>query len=217
MWKTLDRNDRGTPVTWLNPIIDPRVQQAIVAGLFLALGWVVNGYVTRRREDRMRAERVRDLQRALFAEIGNNVANLGSEAQLRAETGHLIERMEADPDFTPFIPKERGDLVFHSALEDLSVLPRVTIDPIVAYYAQINTIAAMAGDMRDADFRALGPERRRAIYRDYVEMKVQALRYGRLATYLIAVFARDGKDAAEAEADRLRSGVSIPGEDRSDP
>ncbi|PRY94579.1 hypothetical protein BCF33_0171 [Hasllibacter halocynthiae] len=195
---------------WLDPYIDPRVQQAVVAGLFLALGWVVNGWATRRREDRARADRVRDVQRALFAEIGNNVANLGSESQLRTETGGLIERMEEDPDFTPFIPRERGDMVFHAALEDLSVLPRVTIDPVVAYYAQISAIAALAEDMREADFRALGPTRRRAIYRDYVEMKVQALRYGQLATHLITVFAREGKEAAEIEAVRLRSGVPVP-------
>ena len=184
--------------------LDPRIWQAVVAGGFLALGWVVNGSRERRAARSLRAERLRDLHRALFAEIGVQVTNLGSEARIRADADALLDRMEAEEGFVPFIPRERGDTVFRSALEDLSILPRVTIDPIVAYYAQLAALAALTEDMRGAAFGRLAPDRRRAIYLDYVEMKVQAFRFGRIATHLIYVYAQDGKDVAEKKAAALK-------------
>ena len=184
--------------------LDPRIWQAVVAGAFVALGWVVNGARERRATRSLRAERLRDLHRALFAEIGVQVTNLGSEARIRADAAPLLERMEADEAFVPFIPRERGDAVFRSALEDLSILPRVTIDPIVAYHAQLAALAALTDDMRGAAFARLSADRRRAIYLDYVEMKVQAFRFGRIATHLIYVYAQDGKDVAEQKAAALK-------------
>ena len=184
--------------------LDSRIWQAVVAGTFLALGWLVNGARERRGARGLRAERLRDLHRALFAEIGVQVTNLGSEARIRADAAALLGRMDADEAFVPFIPRERGDAVFRSALEDLSILPRVTIDPIVAYYAQLSAIEAMAEDMRAAAFGRLAPDRRRAIYADYVEMKVQAFRFGRIATHLIYIYAQDGKDVAEEKAAALK-------------
>ena len=184
--------------------LDPRIWQAVVAGAFVALGWVVNGARERRAARALRAERLRDLHRALFAEIGVQVTNLGSEARIRADAAPLLERMEADEAFVPFIPRERGDAVFRSALEDLSILPRVTIDPIVAYHAQLAALGALTDDMRGAAFRRLAADRRRAIYLDYVEMKVQAFRFGRIATHLIYVYAQDGKDVAEQKAAALK-------------
>lgn len=184
--------------------LDSRIWQAVVAGAFLALGWVVNGARERRAARRLRAERLRDLHRALFAEIGVQVTNLGSEARIRADAAPILARMEEDDRFVPFIPRERADAVFRSALEDLSILPRVTIDPIVAYYAQLSALAALAEDMRAEDFRYLGAERRRAIYADYVEMKVQAFRFGRIATHLVHVYAQDGKAVAEEKAAALK-------------
>ena len=184
--------------------LDPRIWQAVVAGTFLALGWVVNGARERRSARTLRSERLRDLHRALFAEIGVQITNLGSEARIRADADALLERMEASARFVPFIPRERGDTVFRSALEDLSILPRVTIDPIVAYYAQLAAIDALAEDMRAPEFGRLAPDRRRAIYLDYVEMKVQAFRFGRIATHLIYVYAQDGKGVAEEKAAALK-------------
>lgn len=190
-------------IDWLAGL-DPRIWQAVVAGVFVAMGWVVNGARERRAARALRAERLRDLHRALFAEIGVQVTNLGSEARIRADAAPLLARMEADEAFVPFIPRERGDAVFRSALEDLSILPRVTIDPIVAFHAQLAALAALTEDMRGASFKRLSADRRRAIYLDYVEMKVQAFRFGRIATHLIYVYAQDGKDVAEEKAEALK-------------
>lgn len=188
---------------WLGGL-DARIWQAVIAGAFLAAGWLVNGARERRGGRALRAERLRDLHRALFAEIGVQISNLGSEARIREDVAPVRARMESSRTFVPFIPRERGDTVFRAALDDLSILPRVTIDPIVAYYAQLAAIDALAQDMRAADFRALDGGQRRAIYDDYVEMKVQAFRFGRIATHLIYVYAQDGKEVAETKAAALK-------------
>ncbi|GGL67856.1 hypothetical protein [Wenxinia marina] len=197
---------------WLGEI-DPRIWQAVIAGLFLAMGWIVNGWQNRRAAARAKAERLRDLHRAIFAEIETNLANLWDVDALNAYGAEMRARMEADETFVPFIPRERHDRLFDTIVADLSVLPRVTIDPIVKYYAQVGSIAAIAEDMRGEGFRALPQARRIPMYEDYIQMKVQALEYGRVANHLIRVFAADGKAAAEAEATRLSSpsaGRSVP-------
>ncbi|CUH14527.1 hypothetical protein JSE7799_00277 [Jannaschia seosinensis] len=84
----------------------------------------------------------------------------------------------------------------------------------------LTSLSAHVEDMRGEAFRTLGPERRAAMYEDYIEMKAAALRLGRRAIRLIEVYARDGKDVAEAEAARMEElrrveGVSSPGAVRS--
>lgn len=199
--------------------LDARIWQAVVAGGFVAMGWLVNGRQNRRAAAGLRAERLRDAHRALYAEIDANLSNLLDEDTLRAEGAAIRARMEAEDDFVPLIPRERHDRIFRALEQEIHVLPRVTIDPIVAYYAQITTLAAHVEDMRGGAFRALPPGRRVAMYDDYIEMKAAALRMGRKAVWLIEVFARDGKAAAEAEAARIggRAAVSSPGAGRSGP
>ena len=53
---------------WVSSI-DPRVWQAVLAGLFVAIGWIVNGAQNRREATRLRREQREDVQRALVAEI----------------------------------------------------------------------------------------------------------------------------------------------------
>ena len=193
----------------LEPPIDPRVQQALVGGAFLALGWVVSAWAARRHAARERAERVRDLQRALLAEIGTALANLGSEGRIAEETGAILKRMRDDPGFVPFIPRERPHAVWSEAVGKVALLPQVTIAPIVAFYAQAAALAALAEDMRAPAFARLDPDRRLTVYEDYAAMKRQALQFGRAAVHLIAVHAREGEAAAEREAERLRR-VGLP-------
>ncbi|MEL6586733.1 MAG: hypothetical protein AAFY65_10770 [Pseudomonadota bacterium] len=187
---------------WLRNL-DPRLWQAFVAGVFLAMGWIVNGWQNRRVAAQLRAERLRDAHRAIFAEIDANLSNLLDEGSLRAEGAEMIARMDGDPDFVPLIPRERHDRIFSALEEEIHVLPRVTIDPIVAYYSQLGSLGAHVDDMRGNAFKTMAPDRRVAMYRDYIDMKAAALRLGRKAVWLIEVYAADGKDAAEAEAARL--------------
>ncbi|CUH39359.1 hypothetical protein JSE7799_02084 [Jannaschia seosinensis] len=116
---------------------DARIWQAIIAGSFVAAGWLVNGRRNRLAARRLRAERLRDAHRAIFAEIDANLSNLLDEAALRAEASAFALRIYEDPNFVPLIPRERHDRIFSALESEVHVLPRVTIDPIVAYYSQL--------------------------------------------------------------------------------
>lgn len=202
---------------WLAQV-DARIWQAVVAGVFLAGGWVFNGRQNRRQAERLRAEMLRDTHRAIFAEIESNLSNLSDAQSLDAYCEEIVARMEEDQRFIPLIPRERNDRLFESIQSNIHILPRVTIDPIVIYYSQLDTLAAHVEDMRGHTFKTLESSRRVLMYKDYIEMKKRTLEYGRVANYLIDVYSKSGKDAAEAEVVRLqRQRLSSPVLDRSDP
>ncbi|SPJ24265.1 hypothetical protein [Palleronia abyssalis] len=192
---------------------DPRIWQAVVAGAFVAVGWLVNGWQNRRERYADRMERLRDSHRAIYAEIGANLFNLGSPEALTEHAEVMCARMVQDSGFVPFVPTERPSPVFDALVAQIHVLPRVSIDPIVAYYLQLRAIREFASDMRGDVYAKLSPERRSAIYRDYIEMKIQAFLFGDHALRIIAEYAAEGKDSAEDLARRL----SNRGGDRSDP
>lgn len=195
-------------------LADARIWQAVIAGLFIGIGWFVNGWLTRRDAARLRAEKMRDMHRAIYAEIGVYLSNLASEVETGTYAAAMLERMEHDPDFVPFIPHEHNDTVFRTLLPDISVLPRQTIDPIVAYYSQLRAIAALIDDMRGETFRTMAQSRRIAIYSDYIDMKAQALAFGRFANTIITEFGTGGPQAADRMAKRLSNPASDPS-DRS--
>jgi len=177
-------------------LIPVPVWQATVAGAFVAAGWLVNGWQNRKVAASLRDERLRDVHRALYAEIGTNVANLGSVAGLEAERQTIDDRMHADPGFVPFIPRERDDRVFEALVKDIHILPRSSSDAVVAYYVQIGRIAALAEDMRSDVFRTLEQDRRILMYSDYIAMKKQSLLYGEHAKVMINAYATGGPAAA---------------------
>ena len=208
----------------MNPFsdIDFRIWQAVIAGAFVSAGWLVNGWQNRREAAALRAEKLRDYHRAIFAEIGATLANLWGDENLRSTADGITSQMRGDPDFVPFIPREHGDYVFDALVADIHILPRRTIDPIVAYYSQIKAIAALADDMRGEGFRLMAQTRRIAMYSDYVEMKEQLVQYGLFATKKIAAYAEGGNAAADkvnapVNAGGDTSSVNIPGADRSGP
>ena len=202
----------GLAVTydWLAGL-DPRVWQAFVAGVFLAFGWIFNGVQNRREAKRLRDEKLRDVHRALFAEIETNLANLIDSAALEEPyLDQTIEKMRANPDFIPFIPKERKDRLFDTIKAEIHILPRVTIDPVVRYYSQLDSIDALAQDMRGNTFKTLETERRIDMYVDFIYMRKQAHEYGRLANYLIKIYADQGKDAAVTASNTYAPASSSP-------
>lgn len=197
-------------------LIDARIWQAVVAGGFLALGWLVNGWQNRAadrrryleglaRDRERRAERIRDVHRALYAEIGAYLHNLGSEAQLDRARDSVLARMREDDLYRPLIPTEREQTIFAAIVTEIHILPRTTIDPVVLFHRQLGAIAALIEDMRSDAFRRALPWQREAIYSDYIEMKKQALRYGEYALRLITVYADHGAEAAKAEEARINA------------
>lgn len=187
------------------PAIDPRVMQALIAGVFVALGWLVNGWSNRRRDARVRAERVRDVQRAIFAEIRAYLAVL--ERDHLAEYGaQIAAKIEGEPGYFPVIPTEHNDAIFRAIVSEIHVLPRDTVDPVVLYYSQLNAIGAMIADLKSLKKDDIGAERAAAMYRDYISMKLGAVELGEAAM-----------TAIRGNMDGRGAGVSNPGAARSEP
>ncbi len=178
--------------------IDPRIWQAVIAGAFVSFGWLVNGWQNRRSATHLRKEKLRDFHRAIYAEIGTNLANLESISELDTYRDQMLEVIDTDNGFIPFMPREHNDRVFRSIVEDIHILPRTSIDPVVAYYSQLAVIETLVEDMRGDTFKKLAPARRKLIYCDYIEMKKQAFSFGTYAQQMIEAYADGGKTAAKA-------------------
>lgn len=202
-------------MTWLSQI-DPRIWQAVIAGMFVAFGWIVNGRRNRREARHLRAEKTRDVHRALFAEIRAYLSTLHSEQLLRDHGQAMVAKMQEDADFVPFIPREHVDGVFETILPQIHVLPRHTIDPIVAYYSHVRAIATLVEDMRDKDFKAMEPARRIAMYSDYITMKMQALTFGGNALGVIKAYELGGVEAAQEFTRNLTLKVQSPETDTAE-
>ena len=195
----------------LDDLLSPQAQQAVIAGLFLAIGWWVVGWQNRRRDDRLRAERVRDVQRALFAEIRAYLAVLERD-DVAVYGARIAARIVDEPGYFPVIPSERNDAIFNAIVGEIHVLPRDTVDPVVLYYSQLNAIVAMIADLRSIDLAKIGPERAASMYRDYIAMKVEAVEMGQTA--LLAIRSNIDGRGTGANA-RGRRAVSSPASDRS--
>ncbi|MEO9827369.1 MAG: hypothetical protein ABJF50_23435 [Paracoccaceae bacterium] len=202
-------------MTW-DVILESRVVQAVLAGGFLALGWVFNGRQNRREAARLRAEKLRDFHRAIYAEIASYMENLGSSEALEAYRMDIVAKMEADESYVPLIPRENNDTIFSALIAEISILPRVTIDPIVIYYNQITAIEELIQDLRGERFADLSVERRVRMYQDYIGLKLQAFEDGHYALRMIAAFAAGGRDGALEEEARIAKELSIPDVDQSD-
>ena len=186
--------------------IDARIVQAVIAGGVVALGWLVAGWQSRREAARLRAEKLRDAHKAIFAEIRNACADFWDEGEADDRTAALLARMEADPDFTPFVPREIHDRVFAAILPEIYVLPRQTIDVIVSFYALVDSIAALVEDMRGDRFATLEVERRQDVYRSYVDMRRRAFAVGQRALKLIDAYSKSGPAGAGRLLRQLTAG-----------
>ena len=187
----------------LAPFLSPQVAQAIIAGLFLAIGWWVNGAQNRRRDAMLRAERVRDVQRAVFAEIRAYLAML-RRGDLEAEAEAVSARIKDDPSYFPIIPTESNDAIFRAIIAEIHVLPRDTIDPIVLYYRQLHAIDAMIADLRMLDGREDRRERAAAMAVELMRLKTEAQFLGEdaLAAILANLDGRGTTDVSRRNAGR---------------
>lgn len=203
----------GGPLILLALVLemDERVWQAVIAGVVLVAGWLTTAIFDRLGRARDKQERLRDTHKALFAEIRFALSVIDGDGEGGRWGAEVLRRMEADEGFVPFVPRERHDQIFDSVIGQIDVLPRQTIDPIVAYYGQIKAVSQMADDMRGDGFRALPQERRRAMYADYLTIRGRAFELGEYVLRLIDEYAKGGA----AAADRLTREINSPGAGRS--
>ena len=103
-------------------------------------------------------------------------------------------------------------------MSEIHILPRTSIDPIVAYFSQLAALDALIEDMRGETFKTLSPVRRAEVYSDYIDLKRQAKDYGDYALEMIEAYAKGGRIAAEQRDTALRQAaekVNTPGADPS--
>lgn len=180
--------------------VDSRIGQAVIAGLFVALGWIVNGWQNRRRDEALRLLRVNDVQRALYAEIRAYVAVLKRD-DLAKYGDDILQKIRTEPDYFPVIPRENNASIFSAIVGDIHILPRAVIDPVALYYSQLVAIQQMIEDLKQVDKFVIGPERAARIYADYIALKVEAIELGDDAMIMMGGYIEGGAERlAEIEA-----------------
>ncbi|MFC6584639.1 hypothetical protein [Sulfitobacter aestuariivivens] len=188
--------------------VDARIGQALIAGLVIAIGWLTTAIFAELGKRRARAEKLRDYHKAIYAEIGNTLESLWVPNESEAYVAKLIKKMKQDESYVPFIPREQHDHVYDAVIAEIDVLPRQTIDAIVAYYSLTKSLSALADDMRGETFRGLEAERRVAMYSDYVGMRKQAFVFGKYALRRIKAYSDGGPKAAERVVNTQGAGPS---------
>lgn len=169
---------------------------ALVGGGVVAMGWIVTHRQAIRRDDRLRRERVRDVQGAIMAEIKANVAWF--ESMNLAEHGEaIVARILEGRGYFPVVPTQRNSMMFKAIVNDISILPFYVVAPVVAYYRQLAVIAAMIEDLRSLDIARIGPDRAAAMYGDYIAMLGSAIEIGHLAMESLSTHLSGGDAALE--------------------
>jgi hypothetical protein len=189
----------------LGPVWIGAVIAAVISSLVTAFGWYVSDSRERRAEARRRRDKIVDLQKALRAEARSHLMQL-EETDLGAELAAMTGRMDADPAFVPFVPRESHDAVYRAVIADIHLLPSEAVEPVVLYHAHVAAMAAFADDLRSPAFAALHPFRRRLMYEDWIGMKRRALDRGRAA-----VAALDAGVRAVSSPDAGRSALRPEG------
>jgi len=206
----------------LDDYLSPHAQQAVIAGLFIAAGWWVVAFQNRRRDAKLRAERVGDVQRALLAEIRAHVVALEAQRLDEGETEALLARL-SDSGRIPFVPAQANDRIFAAIIDEVHILPAEIIDPVVTYYRQLSIMASFAEAMREQAER----DQARAVemFRDYMELTEAARESGHEALRLLMISVFGGEQAlqqlieqeqeaawAAKQAELARLSASLPAE-----
>jgi hypothetical protein len=186
------------------------IWQGLIAGLVIASGWLTAAIFNELGRARVKSERLRDYHKAIYAEIGTALSALWDSGQSDAHVANIVARMEENGDFVPFIPREQHDHIYNAVVGTIDVLPRQTIDAIVAYYSLTKALAALADDMRGDRFQTLGQLRRIAMYSDYAAMRREAFAFGQFALQLIKAYSEDGPAAADTLINSRGAGRSAP-------
>ncbi|HRO14525.1 MAG TPA: hypothetical protein PLL33_05700 [Paracoccus sp. (in: a-proteobacteria)] len=180
----------------LDNILAPPAQQAMIAGLFLAVGWWVVAWQNHRRDARLRDERVADIQRALLAEIRAHVAALEGQTLDDAIAREALVARLAGGGHVPILPHDANDRIFRAIVADVHVLPEWAIDPVVRYYRLLAVRGALAQDIRSN--AAEHPARATEMFRDYLTLNDETLSIGHKAMIVLTASLEGGRTAVEA-------------------
>ncbi len=154
----------------MNAWIGPAIVAAVISSIVSAFGWYVSWRTTVGLEKLRRAEKVRDFQIALRAEIRSELHNLQSHDSSAILEG-VRERYRSEPGYSVLVPRPVNHTVYTALVPELHLLPEAVIDPIILYYRQRDTIENLVADIRDDTFRSLAPDRQLAMYEDYLKLR----------------------------------------------
>lgn len=182
----------------LDLYLSPQLQQAVVTGLFVAVGWIVVAAQTRRRDTNLRRTREGDIQRALLAEIRAHVFALEQQVPSAEDAATLIARIR-EGDFIPTLPQQANDRIFSAVLTDIHILPAPVIDPIVLYYRLLSIMAALAADLRQ--IAQDDGERAAQMMADYLSLMEETRDTGLQAVRVLTECLRGGPEAVERMLD----------------
>jgi hypothetical protein len=160
------------PLDWLGP--------AVIGALVTAFGWFATYHTDRRRQNDRRSERIRDCKIALRAEISCHLPRWNmpeADAHIEQMAKSIRDGVRKSPPFTPFVPKETPNPAFLAVANEIQILPGDVIEPVIRYYQQVDVISQLAEDMRTEVYAGLEPDRKIAVYRDFIELRLQAARF----------------------------------------
>ncbi|TJZ87088.1 hypothetical protein [Paracoccus hibiscisoli] len=192
----------------LDAHLSPQLQQAVVTGLFVAIGWIVVAAQTRRRDAALRRARETDLQRALLAEIRAHVFALEQQTPTPEDAALLIARM-ATGDFVPTLPQHANDRIFGAVIADIHILPAPIIDPIVLYYRLLSIMGALATDLRR--IARNDPPRAAQMMADYLSLMEETRDTGIQAIRVLTESLQGGAEAVNRmlDADETASAAQM--------
>ena len=176
------------------------IGSAVIAVVISSLVTVASWFATHRSERLLEAarrqEKIQDIQTALLADIRSTRHRfevVDPDRHLE-EVVAKISGPEGDPAFTPFVPREPGSLLWSSTVQEVHILPNDVIEPIVLFFSQLETIRHFVDHLRSERVQLLEPERRIAMFRDYI----------RMAKYLVLL----AREADQSLSDSL--GIASP-------
>ncbi|MDQ7262823.1 hypothetical protein NM680_13580 [Paracoccus sp. PS-1] len=194
--------------------LSPHAQQAVIAGLFIATGWWVVAFQNRRRDAKLRAERVDDMLRALLAEVRAHVVALERQVQDgRFDT--LLSQIE-EGNAGLVIAHGGNDRIFRAVLPDIHLLPGGVIDPVVIYYRLIAVMDSMAESIRR--MARSRPESAADMMLDYILLNQEAREAGLDVLEVLTASLRGGEAEIQAMLRKQREdaarliAATLPGE-----
>lgn len=151
---------------WVGPV----VTATLISSFIAALGWYVSWRSSAALEGRRRAERVRDVQTAVLAEIRSIVHHL-QQYENSEILQKVAQQFESEQNYLPFISREPGSPLYGAVAVEISILPNAVIDQVVLFYRQQEVIGYFADDLRSDRFVALPKRQQLAMIGDYLALR----------------------------------------------
>jgi hypothetical protein len=149
--------------------VGPAIVAAVISGLVSLIVVQLNFRGARKADRLRRAEKVRDIQIALRAEIRSELMNLRHHA-IDAAVIEVTRRYAEESGYSVSVPRPAKHIVFEAIVGEIHILPERVIDPIVLYVRQRQAVERLVEDMRDSSFKTLSRDRQLAMYEDYARM-----------------------------------------------